>query len=182
MSEVHIPVNELNEFDLPRVCVVTGRTDNVVFKPVKFSWYPPWIGGLVVISWPIALILMLAMTKRAAGSLPFTEEAHAAWQKGKLLFGLSFVSAIITLVMGVVLLANDVVPGAILIPVAIAEPIFVGVKYFRKRGPGVRKIKDNVVSLKLPSAEATMQINAHLHAGKGAGIPNGMPQPLAKIA
>jgi hypothetical protein len=49
---ITIPSNELNSFGLPPVCVVTGSREGVVFKPVKFSWYPRWVSYLA----PLALV------------------------------------------------------------------------------------------------------------------------------
>ncbi|MBX5482766.1 MAG: hypothetical protein IRZ16_13135 [Myxococcaceae bacterium] len=54
---VDSPNNELNEFDLPRTCIATGATDGVVFKPVKFAWYPKWPLIFVPITLAIAIIL-----------------------------------------------------------------------------------------------------------------------------
>jgi hypothetical protein len=85
LATVEIPVNEMSSFDLPKVCLVTGATENVVFKPVKFSWYPRWIAVFILVGWPIALILALTLTKRVKGELPFTEEAYRRWKAQSLL-------------------------------------------------------------------------------------------------
>lgn len=165
MATVRIPVNELTSFDLPKVCVVTGASDGVVFKPVKFQWYPPWV-AVFACAPAIALVLMLILMKRAKGELPFTEAAHAAWQRGRLLLGASIVGAIVLFV--VALTQSDQVPA--LIPLAlvlcIAEPIVIGVVFLRNKGPRVKKIADGFIELQLPSQAATEAIAAHVSGAR----------------
>jgi len=171
-TQIDLPENELNEFDLPRVCIVTGATDGVVFKPVKFSWYPSWVSVLVIINVLIAAIVASILTRRVKGQLPFTEESFKAWKRGQLFFALSIVAAIALFVGGFVLSFNQ--PGglgALGILLAIAVPIVVYRKYLRNRAPVVKRIADGRVTLVLPSDAAVEAIRNHLFAGKAAGGP-----------
>ena len=73
MANVTIPVNEMNSFDLPKVCVITGSKDNITFQDKKFSWVPPWarlFGALI----------QALVARRANGQLPFSPEG---WEKHK---------------------------------------------------------------------------------------------------
>jgi hypothetical protein len=174
MHEIVLPADELNEFDLPRVCVVTGQTENVEFRPVKFSWYPPWVAVFILINLLIAAIIALAMTKKVQGSLPFTEEAYKAWKAGQLYFALSLVAGFVMFAAGIGVMANElIVPGALLLVLAFALPIFVGVRFTRHKGPVVKKIADGQITLKLPSDDAVRMILEHLNAGRGARLSQG---------
>jgi hypothetical protein len=169
MREIILPADELNEFDLPRVCVVTGQTENVVFKPVNFAWYPRWVAIFVLINLLIAAIIAFALTKKVKGHLPFTEEAFKAWRTGITLFALSVVAAIGLFIGGIIMLASHSEGlGVVALVAALAVPIFVGVKFLRHKGPVVQRIADGQITLKLPSDEAVMRIEQHMVSGRKA--------------
>jgi hypothetical protein len=171
MPQIVIPDNELNAFDLPRVCVVTGQSQNVVFKPVKFSWYPRWIGVLVLVNVLLAVIVASIMTKRVKGELPFTEEAWAAWRKGRMLMAFSVIGAIALFVGGAVLMANDLpAPGVVGLVASLVLPIVIGVKFLRNKGVTCAKIADGKTTLTIPSEEAAIAIQRHL-TGAEAHVP-----------
>ena len=179
MREIILPADELNEFDLPRVCVVTGQTENVVFKPVNFSWYPRWVAVFILINLLVAAIIAFALTKRVKGHLPFTEEAFKAWRTGITLFALSIMAAIGLFIGGGVLLASSQEGlGLAALAAALAVPIFVGVKFMRHRGPVVQRIADGQITLKLPSEEAVLTIEHHLVSGRKSprAMSRGMQQ------
>ena len=72
-----LPINELNSFDLPPVCLIIGQRESVSFHKVKFAWYPRWVPALIFV--PLGGLLLAAivaaiMTKRAAGELPFSDQ------------------------------------------------------------------------------------------------------------
>ncbi len=172
MATLSIPENEMTSFDLPKVCVVTGSTQNVSFKPVKFQWYPRWIGAFGVIPL-LMIILMTVLMRRAKGELPFTEEAWVAWQKGKLLMIVSVLGALVLLGAGIAALGNNVPAlGAVLILAAIALPIFVGIRFLKGRGPTCLKIADGRIDLKIKSDAAAAAIRQHLDGGgrRGASL------------
>ena len=143
MTEISIPDNEMNEFDLPRVDIVTGSTDGVVFKPVKFQ----------------------LLTRRTEGELPFTEGSYATWRRGRLVLTLSIVAAFFLLAGGAILLNDSGVLGAVLILTAIAAPIAVGLTMVRGKGPRVVRIDKGFTVLRVPSAEAASILQAHLTSG-----------------
>ncbi|HEX8699693.1 MAG TPA: hypothetical protein VF815_12695 [Myxococcaceae bacterium] len=179
MREIILPADELNEFDLPRVCVVTGQTENVVFKPVNFAWYPRWVAVFILINLLVAAIIAFALTKRVKGHLPFTEEAFKAWRTGITLFALSIVAGIGLFFGSIFLLAsNHGELGSVAMLAALVVPIFVGVKFTRRKGPVVQRIKDGQITLKLPSEEAVMMIKHHLVSGRKAprAVPQGQQQ------
>lgn len=165
MPNIILPADELNEFDLPRVCVVTGQTENVEFKPVKFAWYPRWIAALVIINLLIAAIVASIMTRRVKGHLPFTEEAYKAWWRGRILFGLSFLVMIAVMIGGIVVMDRTPPLGLGLVLLSIATPIVTYFVFARNRGPVVQRIADGTITLKLPSEQAVMTIQDHMNAG-----------------
>ncbi len=177
MREIVLPADELNEFDLPRVCVVTGQTDGVGFHPVKFAWYPRWVAVFVLINLLLAAIIALALTKRVKGQLPFTEEAFRAWRRGVVYFNLSLAATIGLFVGGIALLVSETIePGLGLMGLSLAVPIFVWVKFLRNRGPVVQRIADGRITLKLPSHEAVRLLKEHLVAGRQGALRGSMKQ------
>lgn len=171
MHDVTIPDAELNEFHLPRVCVVTGRSDEVQFRPVKFQWYPRWI-AIFACAPLIAAILALALTRRVKGQLPFTDEAWSAYQRAKLMVVLAVIAPVVLFIGG--LMVSDTLPPLWMLMwlTAVALPIFLAVKFVMKRGPRAVKIDQGLTHLKIPSAEAAAAIARHLSAGAVRAAPN----------
>jgi hypothetical protein len=68
-------------YDLPLVCMKCGAEATVVRKR-QFSWYPPWIWVLFLLSvWPF-IIVALILTKRATVEIPFCDKHknHFLWR------------------------------------------------------------------------------------------------------
>ncbi len=139
----------------------------MVFKDVKFAWYPRWVPALILINLLIMAIVAAILTKRVAGKLPFTEEAWAAWRKGRIVFGLGVFGAIVLFIAGVILMASETsVPGGALALVAsIAGPIALWVTFLKGKNVVVREITKTHTTLRIPSAEACAKIQAHLSDG-----------------
>ncbi|RKH01964.1 hypothetical protein [Corallococcus carmarthensis] len=166
MHHVDIPSGELNEFDLPPVCIITGERQGVVFKQVKFSWYPRWVGFLALLNLLIAIIVAAAMTKRVKGTLPFTEEAWSRWKRGQVIMGVSVVAAIALLIAAVSLLSADVIPlGLAALASCVAIPVLAWVYFLRGRGPQVRRIDKDSIALAIPNGVAAHAITVHFLAG-----------------
>ena len=176
MHTLTLPAGEMNEFDLPRVCVVTGQTGNVEFKPVKFAWYPRWIVSLVILNVLIAAIVAYAMTRRVAGSLPFTPEAYEQWKRGRLLMSLSMVGALGMLfgALSLFISGRDTLGGVALL-LTFVVPTTVWVKLARNRGPVVQRIGAGSITLQVPSEEAARRIGQHLNAGAVSPVPRAAP-------
>src|SRR5579871_1645603 len=129
MSSFSIPIGEMNAFDLPKVCLITGSDQDVVFKPAKFAWYPRWI-GVLAISPIIFLIVALIVTKRAKGELPFTEQGYKQYRQGQLFFALAILWAIAGLCGGAVGMGMEQpAVGAVLFLSALVVPIVFAVKF-----------------------------------------------------
>lgn len=165
MATLSIPENEMTSFDLPKVCIVTGSTQNVSFRPVKFQWYPRWI-GVFAMAPLIMVIVMMILMRRAKGELPFSDEAWDAWKKGKMLMALGAVASIVLAGAGIALLANRLeAVGALLLLLAVVAPIVIGVKFLKGRGPTCTKIADGRIELKIKSDSAAEAIRRHLEGG-----------------
>jgi hypothetical protein len=160
---ISIPSKELNSFDLPSICVVTGSREGVVFKPVKFSWYPRWVSYFAPLALIVAVILAAILRKRVRGELPFTEKAWSDWRRGRIALALSMLAAVVGLVVGVPF-AFTVDPNVGLASLAavVGLPVLVGVTLLRGRAPVVMKITDTEITLRLPSDVAADAINARL--------------------
>ncbi|WP_375756317.1 hypothetical protein [Corallococcus exercitus] len=173
MHPIDIPAGELNEFDLPPICIVTGERQGVVFKPVHFSWYPRWIGFLAILNLLIAIIVASVMTKRVKGTLPFTEEAWSRWRRGQVLMAVSVVVAIALLILSFSLLASDAPEwqGLVAMASSVALPVLAWVFFLRNRGPQVRRIDKDTLSIAIPNGLAAHAFTSHfltgLHAPAG---------------
>jgi hypothetical protein len=80
-------------YDLPLVCMKCGAEATVVRKH-QFSWYPPWIWILFLISILPFVIVALILTKRATVEIPFCpkHKNHFLW---RLLAGGAGVAALV---------------------------------------------------------------------------------------
>lgn len=167
-ADVVIPKNELSEFDLPRICVITGQTEGISFKPVKFAWYPRWLLIFLPFAALIVLLIAIILTKRAKGTLPFSEEGWARWQRSRLLFGLSFLGTIAILVGGIVVFAGkgNGTPILVAVLVAVLVPVVAYFTAVKGRVPLVKKIDERTITLRLPSDSAATTIAAHLNSGR----------------
>jgi hypothetical protein len=165
MATLSIPENEMTSFDLPKVCIITGSSQNVSFRPVKFQWYPRWI-GVFGIAPLIMIIMMMVLMRRAKGELPFSDEAWEAWKKGKMMMALGTVGAIVLFGGGIAALANRMeAVGALMMVAAVVAPIVIGVKFLMGRGPTCTRIGDGRIDLKIKSDAAAEAIRRHLEGG-----------------
>ncbi len=153
-----IPAAEMNSFDLPRVCLLTGEQNNIVFKEMKFQYVPPWarlFGALI----------QVLVARKAKGELPFSEAAHAAMKKGQLMFGLSFVGSFVLFgIFGAISGATrSGIPMLLGLAAAIALPIVVYQKMLKGKFVRCTMIeKDGRVTLNIPSDAAAQMISTHL--------------------
>jgi len=166
MATVTIPKNELNSFDLPRICVMTAARQGVVFKKVKFAWYPKWVPLLVLINLVVAGIVAWALTRRVQGELPFTEEAFRAWRVGLALLGGSVVGSIALLFLALFLLGADQPwPALAAGLLMLGAPIGLWARFVRGKTIKVVEITQTHVTLDLPSQHAAFVIREHLFGG-----------------
>jgi hypothetical protein len=75
MAKVRLWINPREDavYDLPRVCMKCGA-DATTVKRRQFSWYPPWVWLLILLSiWPF-IIVALILTKRQSVEIPFCDQ------------------------------------------------------------------------------------------------------------
>ncbi|MCK8498026.1 hypothetical protein ACJ2CR_22925 [Myxococcus faecalis] len=169
MRQVVIPKNELSEFDLPRVCVITGQTEGITFQPVKFAYYPRWLLIFAPLAAVIVLLIAALLTKRAQGTLPFSEEGWAQWKRAKLVYGLSFLGTIAVLFGSIFTFAGNARTGGYLMVAVLVAVLIPVVAYFvavKGKVPQALRIDDRNITLRLPSDEAASAILRHLQAGQ----------------
>jgi hypothetical protein len=162
MANVTIPVNEMNSFDLPKVCVISGAKDNIVFKDVTFRWVPPWARLFGV-------LIQALVARKANGQLPFTEEAHARYKASGKWMALGIFGMIVAwMLAGVLGGAIHAIVGLLFFAGSIALPIMLYIKKVKGNTIGVARIDSGNVELKIPSDPAANEIMNHLRAGKSA--------------
>ncbi len=183
MAEVVIPGNELTAFDLPKVCVVTGATEGVVFKPVRFWWYPKWVIALIVVNLLIAAIVGSILTKRVKGELPFTEGAFRRWRRVEALLGAVVVLAIFLGLFALGALAVGAptlwIPAALF---ALALPIVAFLRLGRGERVRCAWIAEGWVALRVPSDVAAAKIRHRLTAGSQPPVPSASDEGHARCA
>ncbi len=165
-----IPNNELTEFDLPRVCVMTGSYEAIEFRPVKFQWYPRWV-AIFAFALVIAAILIAVLTKRVNGHLPFSPAGWEKYQRGKRFTIFALLSFMVGLFMIIGGGASN--SSALLLlgcAVAFVLPVVLLVGFTRGTRITVTKITDSHITLKLPSDVAADAFSSHL-VGAGSTAP-----------
>lgn len=171
MAKLRIPLSEMNQFDLPPVCVITGETSQVGFKPMTFSWYPRWVNLLAPCALLPAVILSAILTRRVNGELPFSEQGWADYRKGKLLFRLSFLGAFLSLffvgpVLSILLGAGADTSSTLSLLMAVGLPVGIWLAFVRGRSVRVVEISKTHITLEMPSPEAVQRIEEHLYGGE----------------
>lgn len=179
MAKVTVPIQELNSFDLPPVCVVTGSDVDVTFHKQRFTWTPPWVyllilvpaGGLV-----LAAIVSLLVRRRVEGELPYSELGRSRFQLARVARPVSVLLLIVGCVGSSMLLVADsdgplgnLGPPAFLLSVLLPIATYIGT---RKWVVMATRISKTHVDLRVGSDHAAQAITAHLKAG-GAGVPYG---------
>jgi hypothetical protein len=168
MHEVVIPAGELNEFDLPPVCVITGEREGVVFKPVKFTWYPTWIAFVALCNLLIGMIVASVMTRRVRGTLPFTEAAWARWRRGQVFMAIAAVLGLALFFLSILLFMADETGtrGLLALGLGAALPLGVWLKWVRGQGPYAVSIDKGLdLVLAIPHGVAAHAITTHFVAG-----------------
>jgi hypothetical protein len=77
MAEIRLDKDEADG-ELPDVCMCCGE-ESTVTKKKNMSWCPPWVGFLILVAWPVWLIVMILMTKRATLQAPLCDQHKNHW-------------------------------------------------------------------------------------------------------
>ena len=167
-----IPKNELNEFSLPRICVVTGQPGQITFQKVQFQFIPKWI-AIFAIAPVLYLIFFMILRKSATGTLPFSEEGWNDVKAARRNVAFAVVGLVLACVAGGAAIANLSGAGPVLMLVLLGSGIIaiaVTSLRIRKVYPFATLIDDAAVTLTLPSPQAEQLIQAHLSAGGRARV------------
>jgi hypothetical protein len=129
---------------LPSVCIKCASHQDIVHRPSKFQWTPPWARFLVFCG--IGVLIMLVTTKRAELAMPLCPACNARWSAAR--HALIGGSVILVLSLLALRLGDD--PGAMLplVGVVLVAFVIVALVYVKPRMLQVRKIDDQVVELK----------------------------------
>ena len=98
MAELQMRESETGEEHMPDVCMACGGPAETHIRR-RFSWYPSWVVLTVFIAAPLAVILMVALTKRMTVHVPVCRRHRGYWWKRNLVMFLPLV------VLGVIGLA-----------------------------------------------------------------------------
>ena len=110
MATVRLERDEVDNDSLPDVCMVCGA-EATLRKRKSFSWHPPWVILLILISlWPY-IIVALILTKRMTVRAPLCEQHknHWAWRTAFILGG--FLVFLLLGVVSVMVLSNQANQG-----------------------------------------------------------------------
>src|SRR5689334_22049898 len=97
MAIVKLPKKAVTRFDLPPVCVVTGKTEGVDYHKTTFQFIPMWARMSVVLCGLLGVILMFATMKRAEVEVPMTADANQGWKRAKLITALLIIGALVVM-------------------------------------------------------------------------------------
>lgn len=178
MAKVSIPKAELNRFDLPPVCLITGSTEGVTFRPRKLLWTPPWVYLLIFIPMgglPLAFVVSLLVRRRVDAELPFSEKGWTRFRQATWFRPLSVLVLLCGWLGALMLLASESDAmsnfAGVFVILFLAIPIAVYVAT-RKWVVSVGGITKTHVDLRCGSDEAAQRIRAHLR---------GRPAPQADV-
>lgn len=182
MAKATIPIPELNQFDLPSVCLVTGSEEGVTFHKRRLLWTPPWVYLLILVpagGLLLAAVVSMIVRRRAEAELPFSELGWSRYQQARWVRPLSVVFLILGWVFGMMFLASDEAPYATLAPILLILAMVVPVAtYFvtRKWVVVPTRISQTHVDLRIGSDVAALRIAEHLRAG-GSNQDGGLTLP-----
>jgi hypothetical protein len=171
MALVNIPIQEVNAFDLPPVCVITGAEEGVSFRKVQLSWHPPWVWLLIFVPFGglfLVLIVAMVLRKRLKAELAFTATGWARRQRTLWLRPLSLVGLIMGVVGSITLMVAEGALRDAALPLFLASLAFpfVVVILTRKSVVQASRISATHVFLKLPSEVAARRIAEHLRGAR----------------
>ena len=157
MVRFTLPANELNHFDLPAVCLVTGSEREVSFHTVHFA------GSLV--------------SQAVHGELPFTD---VGWRRHRLAalawIGVQSVASLGTLSGIIALAAGAEGVGAVLLLGTVLLGAGLWLLGVRGRRVVCRRLTPALVQLEVPDASAAEVVDRYRHAGTPIPIP-AVPAP-----
>jgi hypothetical protein len=133
---------------LPDVCVKCGKRGGNSLRYQNFVWTPRWVYLLVFVNLIVVAIVAMVMQKKGRLALPLCPSCKSRWSMANLFLGLSITWIFVGLILGGVLLANDVAAlGALTMISAIAAPIAVSVALVKPRTIRPKIIKDLLLTL-----------------------------------
>jgi hypothetical protein len=164
MSKITFPIAAGNSFDLPPVCVLTGQTDDVVWKKRRWTYYHPLSLLLFLILGILGLVIIIILAKHTVIELPYDRQAHSRLVWRRMVCGLLALLLCFGGIAAGTALMFEMQDGVGLITV-LAGPVLALVLYYagvRRGSPRVARITDTDITLHLPSPEAVSAIRSRL--------------------
>lgn len=168
MPTIRVPKKAMTRFDLPAVCLATGKSEGVEYHKTTFQFIPMWARLSVVFCGLIGVILMLVATKRVEAEIPMTAEAFAAWSRAK-----KILIALILVAVAIMIVPMLIDPELIVVGIGAGFLLLIGaivysVVALKNSGPVCKEIDEETITLDVPSPEAASAIEARLGLG-GSG-------------
>lgn len=194
MKIASIPHEAANSFDLPPVCILSGRTDDVFWRKQTFTYSPSWVwilalaglfcfAPLLIVIIPVAAVLQTM----ARAELPYSRSALAELRRRQ--WG-SALASLILITGGVTIAALGILdPDLSALTIAASAILSLVLVYVLSgnRSPRVKSIDNVGITLALPSDAAVIEINRRLggrftpaqHAGRPCEVH---PEEEASLA
>lgn len=151
MPNIQLHPTDCTREVLPARCVVTGSTDDVVWRPVPLE---------DVAMLPLGIVTLFR-SRTLEAELPFTPAAYRAWRRSRLL---ALVNVALTLAL--VLAAGQPAARALVGDLLLALPILVPTLFYaaliRGRGPRCVSLTRHRVMLWIPSRTTAREIASRL--------------------
>ncbi|MGZ3421765.1 MAG: hypothetical protein ACXVEE_28070 [Polyangiales bacterium] len=149
-----------NEAPLPDCCMKCGSTAIAVRRNQLFAWTPQWVYLFFLVSGLIAIVLALVLQKKGRLQVPLCANCAQRWSQGMLFFWLAIAWLVLGMVLGGVVIANDLPElGIPLFASAFIGLIVVAVMN-RARFLRAKKIDDRIITLTLVHPMAAQAIVA----------------------
>jgi hypothetical protein len=158
---VILPVEAVNSFDLPPVCVISGVRDRIHWRVRKYRYTPPWV-LLLILCIPVGLLLSAWLHRSVRVELPLTDAAWRKWRLADSAAALSVVGVMvggtISLNLAAVGLANAAW-GAGIASLLLPIVAFLGVR--RWVGPRVRRIEGEMIEFVFRNGDVAEVFRRH---------------------
>lgn len=172
MAQVTLPLVCVNAFDLPPVCVVTGASDDIVWRKTKVRYTPPWVFALILVHIVVAAVVGTILSRKATLELPYAREAYRSLRRHRIILLVASCLSVVLLIGGFMLTwATENIPLGVTVMLGpLIATILYGAIVVSPRTPRARSMTDTHVTLRARSGAFVSAVMTTLPAaGWAAG-------------